>query len=813
MLPRACASCAVLVSALLFSCAAVSAAPVVRLVEGASRVPPNFNINCGGEAVGRFIAEDYRWIVGKTSFFRVPDAIIGGAEEKNLPMYKSHRYGVQNDEWGYDIPVQKPGVYGCTVHFAETFSEAFDKGSRIFNLTISTSTGEPTVFENIDVVEALNGAHFTAYTRTAVDLVATDSISFRVKRAPQSKFAAFMSGITCERTADLPSATGTIATKLPKVNASGTTLTGSEININCGFGALGRFRAEDPEWIVDGPTSTFAIEGQPIGGAAPENAPALWSHRYGIDGASFGYNIPVSSAGFWDCTLHFAETDSDTHIGDRVFDAQVQNQKAVSIDVLKELGDARFTSAVRTFVNVPIADALAVRLLAKVGNPYIAAITCAKKRDFTEEEAAQIAAGNVPSNPPGKITPTPSPKESVVVPSPSPTSGPEEPVTGPSMEPEPSTPGNKGTGGETPSQLPIGSEGPGVEPTMTPGVGEATPTALPIPSSSVEPAFTPTPSFMPTSTVLASTQASPSATVSASGQPGEPLQSPSSSLEVVADPSAEPSESAIFSSPEASAPGTSVPTSIPVPGVELDSSVVPGNGEVNQQFDLLVVTPSTMTFTPELKAAIKELSAKGSTVPIDKWSMTGLIEKVNRQIGKADAKKREYDVVMLAAFPEKEDGRVAVTKYTDFITKGNGTMELTKAGFEGATISLVKAPDTSKFGSTGSPINNASTTATSTIVAAVVGSLLGVFVIIALVALFVVQRHRRNEVNPEAFDAPPPAMTDSDVEGQSAAAPSETGGSVDYLDDDSTFTAATSRAGDPENGVVLDKDIWGRGSS
>lgn len=56
----------------------------------------------------------------------------------------------------------------------------------------------------------------------------------------------------------------------------------------------------------------------------------------------------------------------------------------------------------------------------------------------------------------------------------------------------------------------------------------------------------------------------------------------------------------------------------------------------------------------------------------------------------------------------------------------------------------------------------------------------------------VVQRNRKDAVNPAAFDAPPSDMKDNDGSAPTTSEHSESQRSVDYLDDDSTSTDATS---------------------
>jgi len=207
-------------------------------------------------------------------------------------------------------------------------------------------------------------------------------------------------------------------------------------------------------------------------------------------------------------------------------------------------------------------------------------------------------------------------------------------------------------------------------------------------------------------------------------------------------------------------------------------------------------------------------------VPIEKWAITSwtVAEAPVSTLASFALADSDTNFAVTAVANVKNESLTSVNDVVSaYLESNDGTTELQKT-HPGATIGLaspiVKAQGAEPKAKKGN---------TSVIVAAVVGSCLGLLLIVAVIAFFVIQNHRKNEVNPTGFDDPPPPLTDSDGEAPSSSAHSEDdddddsqprgNNSIDYLDDDSTFTAATSRQGDPENGVTLDKDVWGRPSS
>lgn len=155
----------------------------------------NFNYNCGGEVSGDFMADPVEWVVGETATFEIPTAVIGGAEKEIAPIYKSHRYGLLGSTWGYDIPLETPGLYNCTVHFAETYSEHFEiEGARVFEVSAGGDSGVDPISVEVDVMKDLEGAEFTAYTKTFTYIQAVSKISIREKPLAGD---GFLAGFNC----------------------------------------------------------------------------------------------------------------------------------------------------------------------------------------------------------------------------------------------------------------------------------------------------------------------------------------------------------------------------------------------------------------------------------------------------------------------------------------------------------------------------------------------------------------------------------------------------------------------------------------
>lgn len=759
-LPRLLAVVGPLLLLFLFAIADAARLPFIRALSRQTdvpRVPPSFNLNSGGPDVGRFV-EDLPWVVGETGASDIPDASIGGADEINLPTYNSHRFGVDGSTWGYDIPVRRPGVYGCTVHFAETDFASFVAGARVFDILFSTASGDPVRFNKIDVFGELGDAEFTVLTKTAGRLVIPGILSVR---AIPRKGDAIISGLTCERTGDLPDGVAQDFDTKPPIppNAVVTTpidptaeadpvMQEGVIDVNAGGKAIGRFQEEDANWIFGSTSLWGGPPGVVIGGAEERNTPALISQRYGLDGAVWGYRIPVEKPGIYACSVHFAETDSASFaVGARIFNVQIMDEVMTGIDVYAEAGPARFTSVVRTFTDLKVGDELFLKFTPVKRDAFLSALTCEKTAELDPND----------------------PSVSNIFGSESPEASPMNPDASPALE-------------ET-------------SPFASPGV-ESSVIASPMAESPSED----TPSS-PTAGGLETVDPSPTPTVPASNivtvtpAPDPTPEDPESSLE--------PSPIDTLTGPVEDTANTATP----------DSELTAGDGQRSEEYRLLGSVTDTSSFTPEMKDALITESRDITQSPSE-WAMIHLqeetIEAVTRQekipqpVTRQEARVYQIDLQALYSSPDYDS---EVQRFKEFVSDGRLTSALQNRGISNLEVRFEETPGPNPTGD--SP--EASTTSTSKVVGIVVGCVLGLLLVVAVSAFVVVRRSRGIDASQNGFDAPPPAMTESEI--SSVMERSETAASVEYLDDDSTFTAATSRAGDHIDQVAFDKDVFGRGTA
>lgn len=174
-----------------------SSEPMVGAEPMAGEMPElGYNIGGGATPNGKFEADPIEYIVGETSFFEIDDAVIGGADPENVEIYKSHRYGMLGSTWGYDIPVDTPGNYDCTLHYAETYSEFFnEEANRTFMVEVSgDGSDEVQSIREMDVMVELKGAEFTALTKTFENVAIATTL--KIRETPTIGDA-FLSGITC----------------------------------------------------------------------------------------------------------------------------------------------------------------------------------------------------------------------------------------------------------------------------------------------------------------------------------------------------------------------------------------------------------------------------------------------------------------------------------------------------------------------------------------------------------------------------------------------------------------------------------------
>lgn len=544
-----------------------------------------------------------------------------------------------------------------------------------------------------------------------------------------------------------------------------TKLAPPDLNINVGGARVGRFMGDQYGWLVGvSNTDPFEKKDAVIGGAEPKNEPMYKSHRFGKPAAGtvpWGYDIPVAEPGTYGCTVHFAETDTTAFgNGERVFDLSIQgNGTAITfkgIDVYKETKGGQFVVLTKTAPRVVVTRILKVRVAKSAASShgaFIAGITC--------ERTGNLPVGATPDS--ENVTSTPK----VAV---------RNPIS------------------PSPSMIPVLPGLPVVDDVTEPATAAASPADVPSPIPSSDPSVVPAVAAVPT----------PDAT--------NPVPSPSSTASTDALPVQDNDTSV---EPE---PSTS-PAEAILADIAVETASEAATDEVQQPYNLVVTVPKGTNVDADLRDAVKRTMMTGSKVAIDKWAITSwsVAEAPVSTLALFAMADSDTNFAVTAVANVKKESLTSVNDdLVTYLQANEGTAELQKT-HPGATIKLASPIEAQGVGRKAKKGN------TSVIVAAVVGTCVGLLLIVAVIAFFAIQNHRKNEVNPTVFDEPPPPpLTDSDGEAPSSSAYSEADDddshgqgydSVDYLDDDSTFTAATSQRGNPEYGVKLDKDTWGRGSS
>lgn len=361
------------------------------------------------------------------------------------------------------------------------------------------------------------------------------------------------------------------------------------------------------------------------------------------------------------------------------------------------------------------------------------------------------------------------------------------PTTNPTLTPtlSPSDEANDADGDEI-------EQSPFESPDETPQ--EFTPTFSPEPT---EQTFAPqhSPTFMPDS--AGSPAPEPSNLVSNS-----PSASPTTSVDPP-DGDASPSES---TGPSQSASSSKSPNL-----VSPDRDLNTNDGEVVTTFKLRVTIPDDMPFTDDIKETLKNVGKRGSSklinmaiVSVDRSSQSRRTLSFNARLHQdlSETARQSSDLnvsynVDAQASLREGDRDSARSEFNDYVSSGKATDGMRENGYESVDVDLRVAT------ATGAAVGS-----TSVIVIVVVAGAMVVLAGIAVVA-YMASSNRSNRAQQGDFDAPPP-LTESDV--SSVLDHSETAGSLEYLDDDSTYTAATSRAGDHVDPVSFVKDVFGRGT-
>lgn len=790
---------------LMRASAAYVARPITTPPAGVPLGDVKLNINAGGMSVGRFVADDARWLVGSsTTTLQSPDARIAGAETHNVPIYRSTRFATAGAAWGYDIPMQRPGVYDCTAHFAEIGPTAFRPGARVFNLSFATLRATAD-FPRIDVVAHLGASKFTAFTKTAANLVVPGILAVRL--TPIVGDAA-LAGLTCERVADLPTDVRIDYTP-PLLTVADVSADAEQLNVNCGGDAVARFEADDDAWVYGATAKYVAPPNATVVGAEAKNAPALTSHRYGLNGGAFSYRLPLPTAGIYECSLHFAEIyKSASAVGARVFDIDVMGQVVNALDVYAEAGGNALTSVVKTFFDLRIDHTLVITFTPKVSDAFVSAITCVQTMSLPDSSPDAM---EDPSAEP-TLEETPTPILPVDTPAPTLSADAQAPIL-PADTPAPSVT----TDEPAPSVavvLPSPDSSLDVSPSVPPA--PSSPSSLPssLPSLTAVPMRSVTPSAVVPSPQPASTYAeddaededagATAALPSSSPEPSD-FDPPQSTPDI--DESAPPFTISPEPTSDEQDPDTETPT--PASLANPDVPLTPSEGQDITSYVLRATVGTDGVFTEDMKRILKEVSASATNVT-SSWALIELNRRTtdetrqNVRAGRQlDTIDNEYDLTLEAMYAEAEVPDASET-YREFITVGNATDAMANHGFSNVEIQLREGAD-----GAGAAARDESQR-TSIIVIVTVVSAVVVLAAIAVLA-FLASSRWKNRQAAANFDAPPPPMSESDASEELER--SDSAPSLEYLDDDSTYTAATSRAGEHADNVGYIRDVCGRGTA
>lgn len=149
---------------------------------------------------------------------------------------------------------------------------------------------------------------------------------------------------------------------------------------NIGGGETGMFMADPEDWVV-GETAAFEMPDAEI--VADMYPDVYKSHRYGLMGSTWGYDIPVTMAGVYDCTLMYAETYSEFFTAEPNRTMMVEiggddgEMQTATYDIMVELGGQEFTAYDRMFEGIEVQETLKIRQTPEIGDAFLSGIKCA----------------------------------------------------------------------------------------------------------------------------------------------------------------------------------------------------------------------------------------------------------------------------------------------------------------------------------------------------------------------------------------------------------------------------------------------------
>lgn len=723
-------------------------------IEDVPHLPHSFIINAGGPAVEGFFSDTLTssWVVGDTSSFDASSTATLPPDLDISPLYETQRFSVISSIWGYNLPLSSSGVYKCTAYFAEINPQYMAPAARVFHLLFASTKSEER-FEYIDPYANASNSVNKVFTVTARNLLVTGVLSVRL--IPVIAEPA-ISGLSCERTGDLPNSLppqlDTVPPDVPEPPVDFANMPSFAINCAPTSEVPGFY--SDRVGTLNGITSVSSPSSSsppaPIDIFDETNIAALYSYRHGVNSSSFSYEFLAAPSSRYNCSFYFRETERQfMRPGARVFHIRVNDKKIENIDVF---GDVDSSSVCVKSINlINVRGILNVRFIRVSGDPFISAFACVKVDEI-------IGPTTYPSSNP-TLFPSDEDDESDdgIDESQSPFESPDE------------------TPQESVSDFP--SESPTLTSTDTP-----VPSSIPMLSASMSP--------VPSVSLVSQVSNSPGGgdgLVSRTPKPSQTVTTTSTS-----EATSDSSDSSLIANP--------------------DPTLSDGEGRVISTFKLRVtISDGSQMFTNALKEALKEISKRASSEAND-WAIVainrtgqsrrtllsdaGWLQNSARTIRQGGKSNVSYDVDAQAAYREGDE-ESGTSEFKDFVSSGDATNEMRKEGYDSVDIKLRNGQ-----------ASGAAVGSTSVIVIVVVAAAMVALAGVAVIA-YMASNNRSNRAQQGDFDAPPP-LTESDV--SSVLERSETAGSLEYLDDDSTYTAATSRAGDHMDPVSFVKDVFGRGT-
>jgi N-acetylneuraminic acid mutarotase len=392
------------VFAVLALIAAALAVPALSSAQLADATPEVVRINTGGPTVttgGVTWAADQYFSGGK-AFTNSSVTAIGATTDDVL--YVTERSATTTlGSFSYSIPLSVAGTYTVKLHFAEIWFGApgggpGGAGKRIFSANLE---GGPVELVDYDIFAEVGAVTATVKTFETSVLDGTLNIAFTAK-VDQPKISAielvYPVPTPTPTPTSTPTATGTptptptpTATATPTVTPTPTpTATpASVLRLNAGGQAV---TTGGVAWSADQYYSGGKSYSNPsVSGIAATADDVLYTSQRTARGnrGSFSYSIPLTAAGNYTVSLHFAEIWFGAPGGDpggagkRIFSANLEGGpvELADYDIFAEVGPA--TASVKTFELEVIDGTLNIAFTAKVDQPVISAIEVLRQGSAT----------------------------------------------------------------------------------------------------------------------------------------------------------------------------------------------------------------------------------------------------------------------------------------------------------------------------------------------------------------------------------------------------------------------------------------------